>query len=117
MKISASNRAPRAFTFVELMVVVAIFSMLILATVATQMFGLRMYRISEGKLLTTADARNTVSHIGNEIRSAKLLYIGNGNDYASFTPVADFAPRIGNALKICSSTDTNSFVFYYWETN
>lgn len=96
------------------MTVVAIFTLLVAATVSAQVFGLRMYRISETKLTATAGARSVLNRLQNEIRSAKLLSIGNG-DASSFAPVPDNTPHSGNALKICTTTDTNSYVCYFWD--
>lgn len=107
---------PRAFSLTELLVVVAVFSLLILATVSSQIFGLKLYRLSETKMTTTADARSTLNRIRDEIRSGRLLYVGNGDCY-SFNLVADNAPHAGNALKICPTTDTNDFVYYYLDSD
>jgi prepilin-type N-terminal cleavage/methylation domain-containing protein len=109
----SSRRSVRAFSLAEMLVVVAIFSLLIAATVASQMFGLRMYRISETKLTTTASARRALNFIRDEIRSGKVLYVGTGdNSPKSFVATPDSTPHIGNALKICPTSDTNNFIYY-----
>jgi prepilin-type N-terminal cleavage/methylation domain-containing protein len=113
MKLSLSQRnRSAAFTLPEIIIVVAIFSLLVLATVSSQIFGLRMYRISEAKLTTTANARKAVNRIREEVRAGKLLYVGNG-DSVTFKLVADNAPHLGNALRICATTDTNNYVYYF----
>lgn len=104
------------FTLPEVMVVAAIFSLLIIATISSQIFGLKMYRISESKMTTTAGARKILDRIQGEIRSGKLLYVGTGDSY-SFNYVSNNAPHIGNALRICPTTDTNIFVCYYVDAN
>ncbi len=100
------------FTLAEIMIVMAIFSLLILALVSSQLFGLRMYRISETKLTATDSGRKVLNRIRDEIRSGKRLEVGNGSG-TSFTPVTGNAKQIGNALQIYPSTDTNNFVRYY----
>jgi prepilin-type N-terminal cleavage/methylation domain-containing protein len=117
MKISIpmqSRRSPgaRAFTLTELMIVAAIFTLLLLATVSSHIFGLRLYRISETKLSVTADARKTLNFVRDEIRAGKSLYVENGNG-SSFTVVSEGAPHIGNSLKICATTNESSYVRYY----
>ena len=109
---SQSGRSIRAFTLAELLVAMAIFSMVIAATISSQLFGLRMYRISDAKLTVSADARVVLNHLREEVWTGKLLLVGNGNS-STFSLVADNTPHIGNALKICATTDTNSFVYYY----
>jgi len=116
MKLSPSQSPNRAFTLVEVLVVTAIFTLLIAATVATQVFGMKMYIISEDKLLSTDSARNAINRAENEIRAAKLLFVGSGTTSA-FTAVADNSARSGSALKICPTTDTNQFVCYYWDSD
>jgi prepilin-type N-terminal cleavage/methylation domain-containing protein len=112
MKLLNPIRNQRGFTLPEVLTAMTIFLMLVTATVSSQIFGLRMYRISEAKLLSTGDARNAVNHVQDEIRSATLLYVGNG-DSISFSLISSNAPRVGNALKICPTSDTNTFVWYY----
>ena len=106
------NPAP-AFTLPELMTVVAIFSVLVVGMVSSQLFGMRMCSVSQGKLNMTAGARTFLSRVRDEIRSAQLVYVGNGDSFG-FTPAADNTPHAGNALKICASAaDTNQFVYYF----
>ena len=101
-----------AFTLNEILTVVAILGLLVLATVASQLFGLRMYQISQSKLTITADARSVLNHVRDESRSGKYLYIGTGSS-DSFTPVSGNSLQVGNALKICATADTNSYVKYF----
>jgi hypothetical protein len=51
----------------------------------------------------------------NEIRSAKIVRVGNGS-YGSFTNVAMGAAQVGNALQIYPTTNTSSFIRYYWDS-
>ena len=113
---SHSDPSTRAFTLAELLVAMAIFSMVVAATVSSQLFGLKMYRISDAKLTVSADARGVLNHLREEVWTGKLLLVGNG-DSSMFTLVTDNTPHIGNALKICATTDTNSFVYYYLDAN
>ena len=108
-------RTVRAFTLVEMMVAMAIFSMVIAATVSSQLFGLRMYRISDAKLSVSGDARVVLNHLREEVWTGKLLYVGNGNSSA-FTLVADNTPHCGNAIRICPTTDTNNFIYYFMDS-
>jgi len=106
--------ATRGFTLMEMITVVGIFSLLAAATVSSQIFGLRLYSIAGTKLTVTADARVVLNRVRDEIRSGKLIYVGNG-DSSKFTITPDNSSQIGNALKICATTDTNSYVYYYMD--
>ena len=111
-KNSVPTRRNRAFTLTELMTVMAIFSLVIAGTISAQIFGLRMYRLSDSKLTVSADARRALNTVRSEIWAGKLLYVGQG-DSAAFTLIDNSAPHAGNALKICATTDTNNFVCYF----
>jgi len=100
----------------ETMTAVGILSLLVAAIVSSQVFGLRMYKISETKLSTTAEARSALNRVRSEIWSGKLLYVGNGDAY-SFTLAPANSPQRGNALKVCPTENTNNFVYYYVDSN
>ena len=104
--------AGRAFTLPELMIVMAIFSLVFAGLISAQIFGMRMLTISETKLSATATGRRALNAVRDEIRAGKILVVGNGND-STFTPIADNTPQIGNALQIHSTTNTANFVRYY----
>jgi prepilin-type N-terminal cleavage/methylation domain-containing protein len=125
MKLSPSNpdslparsrRDERAFTLPEIMSVMAIFLLLVMALVSSQLFGLRMSRITEARLTSTDNSRKVLSRIRADILMSRTLVVGNG-DVRSFTPIPNNAPRIGNALEIYSTADTNIFVRYFLNTN
>ena len=98
-----------------MMVVMAIFSLLVLALVSTQLFGLRMYRISETKLAGTAEGRKALNAIRDGIRQGKTVVIGNGSA-SGFTNIADNQPQLGNALQVYPTTNLNIFTRYYMDS-
>jgi len=113
MKLSAPIPTRRqAFTVPEILTAMAVFTVLIAATVSSQIFGLRMSTISEAKLQSSDSARTALNHVRDEIRSATFLFVGNG-DAGSFKLLTNNAPRVGNALRIYPTADTNNYVCYY----
>lgn len=106
----------RAFTLPELMVVMAIFTLLGLVLVTSQLFGMRMQRLSETKLAATASGRKALNEVRNEIQEGKILLIGKG-DNATFNRIPDNAPQVGNALQIYPTTNLSNFIRYYLDTN
>jgi hypothetical protein len=105
-----------AFTLPEIMTVSAIFSLLILAFVACQMFGLKSYRIAETKMGATAGARKALNQIRERIREGKIVVIGKGTS-STFTNVPDNLPQIGNALQVYATTNLASYQRFYLDTN
>lgn len=106
------SRRTRAFTLSELLITMAIFTMVIAAFFSAQLMGMRMRRVSETKLSASSGARKSLNYVRDEIRTAKTLTVGNGTA-ASFTPIASPGQQTGNAVQIYATTDTNKFVRYY----
>jgi len=71
-----------------------------------------MRQIAETKLSATATGRHTLNQIRNEIRTAKLLWVGTGSS-SGFAVAPDLTPQTGNALQINATTNKNLFVRYY----
>jgi type II secretory pathway pseudopilin PulG len=111
---AASARAS-AFTLTEVLIAVALFSLVIVGVVYTHVFGLKMATLTSSKLSATHGAREALNRVRDEIRSGKTLYVGN-SDGATFTHIAANSPQVGNALQIHRTADTNVFVRYYLDT-
>ncbi|SPE59208.1 conserved hypothetical protein [Verrucomicrobia bacterium] len=109
------------FTLAEMMIAVAIFIMVIVAAIYIQIFGLEFDEICNSKMGATELARTGFDDLMNDIRGAKIWLIGSGgisNSYAVFTPVANMATIVGNALQLFPSPTTNSpYILYYFDTN
>jgi len=104
----------RAFTLTEIMTSMAIFSLVILGVLYSHLFGLRLFNISATRLSASQSSRTALDRVCDDIRSGKLLYIGNGSS-SGFTNVTLNNPRLGNSLEIFSSASTNIFVRYFMD--
>jgi prepilin-type N-terminal cleavage/methylation domain-containing protein len=88
------------FTLVELMMGMGIFLVVFVGVmVGLQVFGLRVYTLSATKLTATADARKSLNMLRWQIRSAKVVQVGNYTNGA-FSRIANGLPQTGNALEI-----------------
>lgn len=111
------GRRTSAFTLVEVMVGVGIFlGIFVGVMVGLQIFGLRVYTLAATKLTATADARKTLNALRDEIRSAKIVYVGIYTNNA-FARITNGLPQTGNALELYFA-DTNDVpgevpVIYY----
>ena len=111
------RRHTAAFTLVETMIGVGIFlGIFVGVMIALQIFGMRVYTQAATKLSTQADARKVLNDLRDEIRSAKLVYVGT---YVtnSFCRITNGLPQTGNALEIFladtnNSPSTNPIVYY-----
>jgi prepilin-type N-terminal cleavage/methylation domain-containing protein len=111
----------RGFTLVEMVVATTVFTLVILATVALQIYALRVYTLASTKMIATADARMTMNDIRDRVREAREVYVGNysalGN-YPSvdFSAVTNGGMQEGNALLIYPTTATNAFALIYLQS-
>jgi prepilin-type N-terminal cleavage/methylation domain-containing protein len=112
------SAASRAFTLVEMMVTVFVFSFVIAGLVYVQIFGLRIYTLSATKLTATTGARQTLNKMRDQIRSAKIVLVGNytaANGY--FIQASNGTPQIGNAMALSyTNNSSTNFLVYYLDT-
>jgi hypothetical protein len=113
---AASLKSVAAFTLAEIMTTMGVLALLVAVMVSLQLFSLHSYIITQTKLAATDYSRKALNQVRDEIRSGKLLYVGNGNA-SSFSLLAANAPRMGNALMICPTANTNTFTYYFLDTN
>lgn len=92
----------------------AVLLMVLSAVLTTHLFGIRMFEITKAKLGANDEARNAISLLIEEIRTAKIVKIGNGT-LKKFTEIEPDEPQKGSAIQIYPSTDTNNYIRYFWE--
>jgi hypothetical protein len=107
---SLTSRA--AFTLAEIMTAMGLFSLVVIGVVSSQLFGMRMFNVTSTRVAASENARKVLNSVRDDIRSGKILYVGNGSS-AGFTNIARNGLRQGNALQIHPTTDTNVFIRYY----
>ena len=110
-----SNRR-RAFTLVEILITMVTTTIVLGGAMAAYMYGLKMVQFVQPKLNASDDARKAISLLTDEIRSAYDVKVGNRSG-TTFEPIAPFTEQRGNALRIYPTSDTNQFVFYFWDVN
>ena len=107
-----------AFTLVEVLIAMSIMVMVVLGVLFVQSFGMRLFQLTRSKLGASDDARKAIDLMIAEIRSAKIIKIGNGGlGVTNFTEVSDGALQKGSAIQIYPTTNTSAFVRYFWNTN
>jgi len=113
---STPLRNKRAFTLPELMIATSIFSLVSAGVLVGHLFGMRLLEVTRPKLGTNQESRRALGLLMADLRSAKILRIGNG-DLVSFTSVVINTTQQGNAIEIYPSTDTNVFIRYFWDAS
>jgi len=107
-----ARAAQAAFTLGEIMTAMGLFSLVVVGVVYSQLFGMRMFNVTSTRLSASDSARRVLDRVRDEVRSGKLLYVGNG-DGTHFTKITQNGLRQGNALQIYPTTDTNTFIRYF----
>ena len=113
MKTTRNNRRHQAgFTMSEFSVAMAVFFFVTAGLITTYVFGLKMYELTRAKLGATADARKALTVMVDEIRAARRVRIGTG-DNATFTEAGLTNAQAGNCLQIHATTNLADWVRYY----
>ena len=114
------HRGVAAFTMVEMMVTVLIFSFVVVAVISLQLYAMRVSTIGATMLSATTSGRQTMNDIRDHIRSAKIIQVGtyNGTNSTGFVPAPQGALQQGNALEIqyTNSAGTNFLVYFQDQT-
>jgi prepilin-type N-terminal cleavage/methylation domain-containing protein len=109
--------ATRGFTLVEMIVATTVFTIVVLATVAMQIYAMRVYELAATKMIATANARVTMNDIRDSVRQSRVVYVGNysiqPNSSPVFSAVTNGSAQEGNALMIYPTTATNAFTVVY----
>jgi type II secretory pathway component PulJ len=113
---SGRKRRGRGFTLTELMIACSLLVMVFGAVIMVNLWGLAMTQRSSIWLLASDDARHTMGMLHEDVRTALTLYVGSGN-LSGFTNAGPTNIQAGNAMKLYLSTNTNSWVLYYYDIN
>jgi Tfp pilus assembly protein PilW len=106
----------RAATLVELMVAMVTAVIAMGAILGSYIYGLKTTQFIKPKLGASDEARKAISLLVDEVRSAKLVRIGNGS-LNSFTEVAPWARQQGSAIQVYPTTNYSTpFVRYFWDS-
>ena len=98
------------------MITMAIVVLIMAAVIACHLVGLRMFEMTKAKLGASDDARRAISSMITEIRSAKIVRVGEG-DVNVFKEIGLDTPHIGSAIQVYPSTDTNAWIRYFWDAS
>ncbi len=102
----------QGFTLPELMVAIAVFSVVMLGVVFAHLFGLSMFRITETTLNATEDTRQVINRMANEVRTCRRAFIGNISGGA-FVGLLNGERQVGSAILIRPTTNTANYIVYF----
>ncbi len=120
MRSRPRGKSARGFTLAEMMITVVVFLFIFTGVwIAVQIFGLRIYTLAATKLVATAGGRQAMNQIRDQIREAKMVYVGNNSTVStsSFQLITNTQPQQGNALIVYPTTNTANYSIYYLDTS
>jgi|KBSMisStandDraft_5_1062788.scaffolds.fasta_scaffold40354_2 prepilin-type N-terminal cleavage/methylation domain-containing protein len=104
---------PMAFTLPELLIAIAVFGFVIGGVLTANLFGLRIFQITQNKLAASDAARKTLGKISDDIRNCKTAFIANVSSNGMFTALSDGVTQSGAGLILYPTTNTNSYIVYF----
>lgn len=99
-------------TITEMIVSMAVFSLAIASIMACHLAGIRFNWFIQPKVENALYARQTLSRVIEEVRSANSIQVGSGTA-GSFVPAGATNNQAGNALRIYPSTNTAQYIYYF----
>jgi prepilin-type N-terminal cleavage/methylation domain-containing protein len=107
----------KAFTLAEFLIALAIMSLVGGASLAIYLYGFRMVQVIRPKLTASADTRKTLALLTDDVRTAYKIRLGTRATGGAFTELPLFSAQIASAMMINSSTNTNKFALYFWDSS
>ena len=85
----------KGFTLPEILIAMTVFLLVVGGIISANLFGLRMFQITETKLNVTKWSRETVGKITDEIHACNTVSVGNVDDERRFRGAAGWGDAAG----------------------
>jgi prepilin-type N-terminal cleavage/methylation domain-containing protein len=108
-----SQTLNRGFTLPEILIAMAVFLLVVGAIISANLFGLRMFQMTNTKLIVTQWSRQTIGKITGEVRACNNVQVGNYTTKSGFVWFLGGETRQGNSLLIYPTADTNNYILYF----
>lgn len=101
-----------AFSLPEALIAATIFALLLGGVVGANLFGMRMFQLTETKLKAGDGARMALGAMSDEIRNCSASWVGDVTN-GTFVALVDGQPQSGSALLLQPTTNATNFVIYF----
>jgi hypothetical protein len=109
---TVGTRRSAGFTLPEALISTTLFLLLLAGILGANLFGLRMFQLTETKLKCGDGARKALGLLTDEIQRCNNTWVGNVTN-GTFVALLDGEAQTGSALLIQPSTNNTNFVIYY----
>ena len=104
----------QGFTLPEILIAMTVFLFVIGGIIAANLFGVRMFQITETKLNVTQWSRQTTDKMATEVHACKSVWVGNINvTNGEFEGLLDGETQQGTSLLIYPTTNTTNYILYF----
>jgi hypothetical protein len=104
------------FTLPEALIAMTVFLFVIGGIIAANLFGLRMFQITETKLNVTQWSRETIEKITGEVHACNDVQVGNITN-GVFEGLLDGETQQGTSLLIYPAANTSNYIMYFVNTS
>jgi len=101
------------FTLPEVLIASTVFLLVIIGIVSANLFGLKMFQITQAKLNVVTWSRETSDKMTAEIHACNSVWIGNVATNGVFQTLLDGETQRGNGLLIYPTTNTTNYIIYF----
>ncbi|HTQ51582.1 MAG TPA: prepilin-type N-terminal cleavage/methylation domain-containing protein [Candidatus Acidoferrales bacterium] len=106
-------RPDEGFTLPEVLIAMTVFLLVIIGVVAANLFGLKMFQVTQTKLNVTTWSRETSDKITAEVHACNSVWVGNVATNGVFATLLDGEKQQGTGLLIYPTTNTTNFIIYF----
>jgi prepilin-type N-terminal cleavage/methylation domain-containing protein len=103
----------KGFTLPEILIAMTVFLLVVGGIISANLFGLKLFQVTEAKLNVTTWSRETVGKITAEVHACDTLWVGNISTNGVFEGLLDGETQQGTALLIYPTADTNNFTIFF----
>jgi prepilin-type N-terminal cleavage/methylation domain-containing protein len=108
-----SQMLNEGFTLPEILIAMTVFLLVVGAIISANLFGLRMFQMTNTKLKVTQWSRQTIENLTDQIHGCNSVYVGNYTTNSGFVGLLDGETQQGNSLLIYRTADTNNYIIYF----
>jgi|SRR5208283_3186511 len=102
----------KGFTLPEILIATMVFLLMVAGIIAANLFGLRMFQVTETKLNVTTWSRETVEEITGEVQACNTAWVGDITN-GVFAGLLDGETQQGTALLIYPNANTTNYILYF----
>ncbi len=111
-RLTSAAKDCAAFTLPEALISATLFLLLLGGIVAANLFGMRMFQLTETKLKAGDGARKSLGILVDEIRKCRNTWLGDVTN-GTFVGLLDAQPQVGSALLIQPTANATNLVLYF----